>query len=357
MLKLMEVNMLVDSILEELKERRFKKLQMPSFYRNLEIFMKYVVASPKFILTEPMVYAIESITRSKPSFFISGLDLCKLPYDKMWVEFPFISRLNFLKNEGIEDQLITAINKEVAPAPKLLGYFLEQITNQHIGVTLAWEHYDKVISLGFKSMIIYIGNMDIENRQIDPKSLRKDSKWTQSFSNNLDELKKLSELSDRIQDIWSPYSKSQVKEFVQLYQGSKEEAVRIIEEHADYDIIGEWRYVLGLLMMLNTKNSIEFEEIDRSKLNRARVKSGKPATFNYSKIKLKMSKVVFNRIKSLHGSKSRAEAIPHWVRGHFKIRKNNRTGESKLFWWSSHLRNAASENKEKHIMPPTYILD
>ena len=104
------------------------------------------------------------------------------------------------------------------------------------------------------------------------------------------------------------------------------------------DICGEAPFVTSFVMMLNSRNAIEHEKEDRIKLNRARVRRGKPALLPYSVTRLHLSK----RIQTARANgMTHEQARQHIVRGHFKIR---RTG---IFWWTPFLRGDARQPVER----------
>jgi hypothetical protein len=95
------------------------------------------------------------------------------------------------------------------------------------------------------------------------------------------------------------------------------------------DLLSEWRFVLALLTMLNSRNIFDIAPAqDLTKLNKSRGRTGKPPLLVTRTVHLSMSKVQKNRLEA-GGSRN---VMAHLVKGHFKIRS---TG---LFWWTPHVR-------------------
>jgi hypothetical protein len=92
------------------------------------------------------------------------------------------------------------------------------------------------------------------------------------------------------------------------------------------DWAGEGAYVLAVIGLLNARNAVELEPVDISRLNKARIKSGKHPLQNH-----KILKIAHRQIKRVYadGEKhpTHAPMRGHFVRGHFKARKSG------IFFW------------------------
>jgi hypothetical protein len=96
------------------------------------------------------------------------------------------------------------------------------------------------------------------------------------------------------------------------------------------DWAGEIKFVFAALGLLNARNVVERQRADLTRLNRARVRSGKPPFLDREVLKIR----ALHR-PSLAPTGSRAEAADvrgHFVRGHFKTRRSG------VFWWGPHVR-------------------
>src|SRR6185295_2908196 len=92
-----------------------------------------------------------------------------------------------------------------------------------------------------------------------------------------------------------------------------------------------------MLAMLNSRNCVEREPVDLSRLNKARGKRGKQPLMSYTKTKLVLSRARA-RAADAQGI-SREAARQHLVRGHFKIRPpGKKGGGGGVFWWAPVLR-------------------
>ena len=106
-------------------------------------------------------------------------------------------------------------------------------------------------------------------------------------------------------------------------------------EGAMADWYGEIGLVQSALILLNCSNCVETSAADLSKLNRARIKRGKPAFAEHRVIKLHFRKRQAEAMA--RKGMTNAEIRRHLVSGHYKLRKR-RDGTARPFWWSPHLR-------------------
>ncbi|HEY3919172.1 MAG TPA: hypothetical protein VGL83_15380 [Stellaceae bacterium] len=95
------------------------------------------------------------------------------------------------------------------------------------------------------------------------------------------------------------------------------------------DLAGEPLFMLAALITLNSKNMIQNEREDLSRLNHARAKSGKHPLREVIQTRLSLSRRA-GRIAS--GTTAATARRQHLVRGHFKVRKSG------IYWWSPYVR-------------------
>ena len=306
-----------------------------TLHSGLKRFTETIEKCPKFVLTEDITFLIEQAAeRTRPSAFCNGIPLCKLPYDKMWIEFPHQYRQNYRNTQD----LTRYQPNEFAPIPCQLGYFLEKLDNDRISMTLGWSHPDESATVSMKKMIINVGKIE-EVADCDFKDLEdRQYSWASKHMDDAKERTALSNLEYRFAAGMNEY----MKEYVEAVFYKDQKFFERLMDEALYDIAGEWRFVLTLLMMVNSKNLLEFKEIDRTKLSKARVRRNRPPSPNYSEIHIHLTKTFKNKCKNI--GMSRIESRAAMVMGHFKVRK---TG---IFWWSPYERNGEATVIPKYIL-------
>lgn len=95
------------------------------------------------------------------------------------------------------------------------------------------------------------------------------------------------------------------------------------------DWAGEPAYLLAVIGLLNARNAVETETVDRHKMNKSRIKRGKPPMCEYKVLKIARRQ---RRHYASDGDVHHAAARGHFVMGHWKVRK---TG---IFFWHPHSR-------------------
>jgi hypothetical protein len=106
-------------------------------------------------------------------------------------------------------------------------------------------------------------------------------------------------------------------------------AAQRMVEYAAEDWGGEFRYVISVLGLLNTRNVANRAPVDNTAMNKKRARHGKRELFSHTLLKVRPSILVR---AGYDGPSGHRELRLHVVRGHFKNRK---TG---LFFWNSHAR-------------------
>jgi hypothetical protein len=102
-------------------------------------------------------------------------------------------------------------------------------------------------------------------------------------------------------------------------------------EYAVEDWGGELRFLVATLGLLNARNVVQAQKIDKEPENKRRQKHGKRPLFSHTLLKVRPFIVQHERVEQGGHHNYRL----HFVRGHFKHRRSG------LFWWSMHARGDA----------------
>ena len=110
-----------------------------------------------------------------------------------------------------------------------------------------------------------------------------------------------------------------------------QQAMEALFELARSDWAGELAYMLAVVGLLNVRNAVETEHVDRVKINRSRAKAGKLPLFEHHVLKIsgRQRKRVYTNGESAN---DHAPMRAHYVRGHFKARRSG------VYFWSPHVR-------------------
>lgn len=297
-----------------------------------------VKACPRFVLDRPAAMMVQTVSAQNVPSFADTLPLCRLPYPKLWVEISFRDRLDWVaeqQRKGLE-----LSRHEASQQPQRLGFLIEAIGEDDtiLVVQPVWNFGDKM-QIARMALAILIGRdppTDVKAdivRRFPTKPKKPDDPKTP------EEIEAWAEMAARVTHFVPPWLEPYWNE------AERHGEARIAEEKAiaRYDLAAEWRFVMALLIVLNSKNLVSVQpEADVTRLNKARVRSGKTPLLAHHPVVLNLSKAQRGRVMALATGLGRASLDPHLVRGHFKLRK---TG---IFWWSPHTRGAGA------TAPPTY---
>lgn len=105
------------------------------------------------------------------------------------------------------------------------------------------------------------------------------------------------------------------------------------------DMADELFFVASVLIMMNARNCVSTQPIDRSVLNKSRAKSGKKPLLSFTEIKLDMTRVQARR--SAEPGVDGDRRAWHFCRGHFKVRRSG------VYWWGAHWRGDPTAGRVK----------
>ena len=313
-----------------------------SFFLPEDVQAAYAVLSEKlqktqrFVLDRAAVQTVHSVSESTPKRFLQALGVCRLPYPSLWVEFSFQDRVIWIEDAAKRGMIVETI-AESSP-PGRLGFFLEQqdAEGRVMSVIPCWSHPDKgVVSICHMMLVINTTEDEIEisaayheEKLIDIQKTAPEKKKFQRWMNDPSEIAAGIALEARISE--------QIPDFMfplwhNIIQTAPQEVVQKLVEMTHYDLKSEWRFVLALLTVLNSRNIIQIsDEVDLSKINKQRQKKGVLPLATYRNIRLNLSRVQKNRLGAMTNDPRNLQASI--VRGHWKLRKSG------LFWWNPHVR-------------------
>jgi hypothetical protein len=312
-------------------------------------------------ISDEVALACGDLLGSRPSALAAALPLCRLPYETLWLEW----------HGGLGPNAHKP--RDGAPIPERQGVLIESMKGQRGFMTLAWVHalfegepVDHGVNISPLAMYfdwrpdgdvhdtvrmahqVFLEEMPRSARlYVEPYIMAMEKKWLRissvdvashfltgsskwaKLAANPREIEAIRELDRHLAPGLSPHGAMLVA--LILRKSPDKDTLRHFMMSWEADIQGEATWIECFLAMLNSKNPvIEHEAADLTKLNRARVRRGRPEFLTYKKTRLVMSRSQ-QRIADARGV-DRETARQHLVRGHFKIR---RTG---VYWWAPFLR-------------------
>jgi hypothetical protein len=338
----------------------------------------FIAKAERFEMSEDVVQACVSLVDTKPSALNAAMPLCRMPYDNMWIEY----RGGINAHNNTRDPL-------TAPIPERQGFLIRSTGQGCVGfATVVWVHktlpgldgvnvnapfsspfaiyFDwrpdgdvrETIRAMHKSMLRDFPRNDLERAALagvimwlekiflsttpteEIKRFFMIRHGWKKFANNPVEIEAMRNAENHMLAGLSPFGVKLILEMlVATLENNNPEGAKQIFSNWLGDIQGEGVFMECFLAMLNSRNCIEREPVDFSKLNKARQKRGKRPLLSYTKTKIVLSKTQA-RTASARGIEREAARL-HLVRGHFKIR---RTG---VYWWCPFTRGDAKRGALK----------
>ena len=275
------------------------------------------------MLNRQAVMFLQNMAMMSYKQIVTALPVCRLPYKSMWVEMAFRDRADWLA--VAREHGVAVSENDFSSEPKRLGFLLEEapapLGDDFIMVQLAWCHTEPAIDISRKAILI-----DMRADRFDDERYQN---WRAEAANaiknhgctSVEDAVNFFELSERIAYIVPPHCERLWDDIAEMG------ATKQFEEMTRFDLASEWRFILTLLIALNSRNLLKTGDAESfDKLNKAPL-------LDYRTINLSLSPAMKRRMGSgYYDPLARKKSDPHWVCGHFKVRRGG------IFFWSSHER-------------------
>lgn len=285
----------------------------------------------RFVIGADVYAAVEQLTKTKPSTLVDAMCISRLPYRTLWVEWRPVEK-------GPVDPR--------RPTPQRSGCLIEGDANLQRGeITWVWLHKEHGISVcGISCVFDWSEAGDVKSfaRNLCEERFALSTAWEFSDSDLVQELEKSTwknlandpkqvaafrELNRRE----APWFSKHCRELINaIFTNRGAEILNDLVMFWLKDLGGETNFIHAFILMLNSRNAIERETPDISRLNKARRRRGRPEFLSHVITRIYMSK---SRMRSADAQGiSREQARWHSVMGHFKVRKSG------VFWWAPFMR-------------------
>lgn len=359
---------LADRVIEAVADRHTDR-----FTRELLTpVAKDIQSAQRFVITEDVRDAVRDLLTSRPSSLYSALSYGRPPFEKCWVEWPTPHQPEPIHAIRIRTKRVGAmITAEPGSNCRAFHFYTvwsydtagsfdrwmsvlkdpkiaQEIAATHkvgIGVSVLQVGFDYTLIDGepavyFKNWHSPPGSKTWTREQLE--RLRNDDRNAIRFVlADPNEREALSKIESLIR--WGVRKGEVTLEHLAASASFGKDGL----EAALDDVRDEIGPLMSMLILMNSKNCVDVAKgVIAPKLNKARIKSGKPSFLDHSTVHIKLGKTNSN-IAAAHGM-SREEARRHLVRGHFKIRKYG------VYWWTPHLR---GNSLRGHVSHDAYIVE
>jgi hypothetical protein len=259
---------LMDSIIEishEIKQRIFEYPNSDAILGIFPVLEQKLKGCPRFLFDENAIHTAVELTLGRPKVLREAMAHLTIPYPKMWIEWPESGR------EKLRQTLtVDSIEMPNRPLPKRLGFLIETENGRSGVVTWAWDNHNigKDVAPNICPISAFF-NLDSNFGESSKSYISSflDANLARIWKDNpiqLNSLMSIWNTSVHKPSDWG--EKFLATASIYPFQSKVE---RIDNFYAD--VYGEYIMVWSCLMLLtSSKKIVDFNQIDMSKLNKAR---------------------------------------------------------------------------------------
>jgi hypothetical protein len=274
------------------------KMLLASYDGMSKVFRR-IDAAQKFVLSKEFTVAADGLVENHPELR-KIVPYCRVPYPATWVEWLHDDRPHWNPAGPHKAREIDPTRHQ--GAPQRVAMLLEQMD----GFAGKWKAH---LFWSFK-----------ERQEVG-------SQTNGSLMSMIMDIRRVGLSDDPLVDSLSERAFADFG--TELLAKTPLHIIKRLGEYANEDWGGELRFMIAMLGLLNTRNVVQFEDVDKTAFNKKRAKHGKQPLFSHKILKIRPRIIVRS---GGEGSGEHRNLRQHFVMGHFKHRK---TG---LFYWSHHLR-------------------
>jgi hypothetical protein len=291
-----------------------------------------IARAQKFILTAEFAAVAEELSNDYTGL-VRAFPQCRLPYADVWIEVLQADRPQFMAS----DMHMPQVQKK----PKRVGFLLTAIREDLSAwkTHLFWS-FDNHATGAAIAAVVYDMSQPIRHYT----ELPDDDDFDTDLNINGLQVKHFEShpgwvaASKQIRLVMTNHTTLAKPDFRYVFPGIElldaqglRDLAMITGRMARADWAGEGTFLLATIGLMNARNAVEIQAVDQSRLNKARIKSGKQPLLEH-----KILKIAHRQVKRVYPNGQRASNHApmrgHFVRGHFKTRKSG------IYFWLPHAR-------------------
>jgi hypothetical protein len=303
---------LMDSIVNiahQVRQRKGEDHPVVSIFIELENKLQ---GCPRFLFDDNAIHTAVELTLGRPKVLREAMEHLTIPYTKLWVEWKESGRQKLRETFGGDDDPVNAAR----PLPNRIGFLLETDKKGRSGqVTWGWNNN-------------FIKDDDPPNICPISAFFDLDGNYDQVDSN-------VNFLKANLARMWNGNS-IQTEALLSIWRTSLHKPSEYGHKYLSYfrhtsyevnnfyaDIYGEYIMIWSCLMLLtSSKKILDYEEVNLSKLNKARVKKGEAPKLDYTRASLYINKEVYIHQKGVPLGFDRKSPRIHMVSSYLGRRGN-----------------------------------
>ena len=302
---------LMDSIVDisnEVHKRRSEKHPVMGVFPDLENRLK---GCPRFLFDESSIHTAVELTLGRPKVLRQAMQFLRIPYTKLWIEWPEAGRKKLRDTFTSRDDPIDYPDR---PLPTRLGFLLETDEEGRKGqVTWAWTNHfirehepPNVCPIG--AFFDLDGNYDQVDTNVNFLKANLASLWKDNMLQT-EALKSIWRTAVHKQNYWG-------QKFISHYKYPKH-----LIQNFYADVYGEYIMVWACLLLLTSSRKIlDYTSVERSKLNKPRVQKGKAPLLDHTMVNLHINKEIQIHQKGVPLGFERKSPRIHMVSSYLGVR-------------------------------------
>lgn len=315
----------------------------------------------RFVLDNEGTDVVLNVEDSKPTTLAAALNLCRLPFPITWIEGDLLHRMKRLRNYGY-DPLIPKSVRGIRSGILLIANdgTLQRGKAYNVSQDLTKGGKDIILVNPVHLDFDLTPDNELRKRFIAPHHYRflikpdylvdvtnhpqgiEENKYIQRVRKDPVEHETLMALENRFLLNVDDDGSSMLRKYMGKMSPT---GFQFLLRTACKDWQGERRWIIGILLLLNSRNLFRLENQSVSTKNKHRSTRQPPDIISHKNVKIHLTKVGENRMNS-QGYNSSQEMAWHKVRGHWKVRK---TG---VFFWRPYTRG----NPAKGVIERNYTI-
>jgi len=296
---------------------------------NIDCLLPAIRAAQKFSLS-PDCAAVADELSNDYSGLVRAFEHCRLPFAQTWIELSHADRPQFYSSEmhapGFQVKpkrvgyLLTATRADLSAWKTHLFWSTDEGCS--CAASLAMEFDMTSVCSNDEVLLAEEFKQVIRNSNVLHGMGRNHPGWVHA---NKDVRLAIMRHTNPVEPDYGPplpdsVPLDRIREFYE-----------IVSELSCADWAGEPAYLLAVIGLLNARNAIETQTVDKTEFNRKRAKRGRLPLFSHKILRIAMRQQ--HRVYGADGHQGDYTPMRgHFVRGHFKTR---RTG---IFFWHPHAR-------------------
>lgn len=231
--------------------------------------------APRYLLDASVMQASIEIGLGRPSIFREAMRHLRVPYSAMWIEWEETSR------GMLRDRLHESVIDPTKPLPARLGFLIEADPGGRQGmVTWAWVMHQRSADYDLPGVPV-VPNISPFHVYFDlDRTVDQDDEMVQGLS--LGQLARMWQDNpvqhEALLDIWRT-SRHVAAEWGRPWMQESRQRYFLADIYGEY--IGIWSI---MLLLTAARPTVEYKEVDLSRLNRARAKARKVPLLDYAQV-------------------------------------------------------------------------